>query len=142
MPAFSFSPRATFPLLKKLDLAFYALLRGVDTDANDQLPGFETGRATPSTTEQVRLRGIVQRTRVVVVEVAGKGGDSIQDMSTVSSVTEETADEDGDHNMTDMNYDDDDDHDTYEMDIARVYERTLVELNQNLQDSVGPTGPD
>lgn len=82
------------------------------------------------------MRGIVERTRVAIVEVAGKSG----------SVTEydSTTDYDTMTDDLDMNMDDDatsnvaagrDTHDDFEMQIARVYEHTMVELGVSLDSS-------
>ena len=135
LPSFPFCPHATFQLFKKLDVAFCSLLRGVFLDTGHQLPGFEGGRGTPSTTEQVRLRGIVQRTRVAVVEVAGKGDAATDYESTVGSGVEETTDDDDDMTIDGTNADTG--HADREMEVARVYEQTVVELGQSLQSENG-----
>lgn len=95
------------------------------------LPGFGGGRGKPSTTEKVRLRGLVERTRVTVVEVAGREtslmeeGNRIQtdDESTVTDGTVEEFDED-----VSMG----EDHERWEMEVARIYEKTIVELGLSL----------
>lgn len=75
------------------------------------------------------MRGIVERTRVVVVEVAGKEG-SLADVKSIpltETDTEDdlimTADDDDVENLEDESS-----HRRWEMDIARVYEKTIVEL--------------
>lgn len=99
------------------------------------LPGFEGGRAGLSTTEKVRARGLVERTRVTVVEVAGKRG------SVDVSKTNETPTDTEDDLLTTENDDamegveDDDGHGRWEMEIARVYERTIVDLGQFLDSA-------
>ncbi|KAL8766502.1 MAG: hypothetical protein Q9209_006718 [Squamulea sp. 1 TL-2023] len=139
LPSFPFMPRPTFQLLQKLDLVFASLLKGISVETGEPLPGFETGRSRPSITEKVRMRGIVEKTRIAVVEVAGKDG-SFADVSTVSqSIMTDTED---DFNMTtedeDMDvWEDENSHRRWEMDIARVYERTIVELGMAL-DVSGP----
>ncbi|KAL8735342.1 MAG: hypothetical protein Q9166_000887 [cf. Caloplaca sp. 2 TL-2023] len=112
--------------------AFTSLLKGVSVDTAEPLPGSDTSKSRLSTTEKVRMRGIVERTRVAIVEAAGKDG-SLADVSNVSQ-SRLTDTEDGSNvNMTE----DDDDMDVledessprrWEMDIAKVYERTIVEL--------------
>ena len=79
------------------------------------------------------MRGLVERTRVAAVEVAGKGG----------SVTD-TGDDlrsDGETENDSMAENDDDltdgpqlegNHGRWEMEVARVYERTLVQLGVSL----------
>lgn len=68
------STQATFRLLSKLDYAFSSLLTGRDSSTGEALPGFETGRSV-ATTDKVRLKGIVDRTRLTVVRVFG--GESV-----------------------------------------------------------------
>ncbi|KAL8992826.1 MAG: hypothetical protein Q9169_006812 [Polycauliona sp. 2 TL-2023] len=138
LPSFPFMPRPTFQLLHKLDLMFASLLKGVSAESGEPLPGSETGRSKLSTTEKVRMRGIVERTRISVVEVAGKDG-SLADVSIVAqSIMTDTED---DFNMTTDNDDDMDaledegSHRRWEMDIARVYERTIMELGMALDTS-------
>ena len=86
-------------------------------------------------TEKVRMRGIVERTRVVVVDVAGRGA--------IATYTESSAQITGDDLTTD---DDDDDatmngmeidghHGRWEMELARVYEKTIMELGTSLDTS-------
>lgn len=105
-------------------------------ETGDTLPGFEGGRAGLSTTEKVRVRGLVERTRVTVVEVAGKRG-SVDD---VSKATETPTDIEDDLLTTDNDdvmegVENDDGHGRWEMEIARVYERTIVDLGQFLDSA-------
>ncbi|KAL8858277.1 MAG: hypothetical protein Q9178_005140 [Gyalolechia marmorata] len=137
LPSFPFMPRPTFQLLQKLDLAFASLLKGVSIETGEPLPGSETGRSRLSTTEKVRMRGIVERTRIAVVEVAGKDG-SLADVSTISH--SRMTDTEDDFNFTTEDEDVDvleneSSHRRWEMDIARVYERTIVELGMALDVS-------
>lgn len=80
------------------------------------------------------MRGLVERTRVAVVEVAGKGGSKVESASEISSQAE-TEDE----SMTDDNETMeallDGGHGRWEMEIARVYEGTIVELGVSLETS-------
>ena len=83
------------------------------------------------------MKGLVERTRVAVVEVAGKGG-SVTDTGDVSRSELETEDD----LMTDNEIDDgtegmqlDENHGRWEMEIARVYEKTIVELGVSLNAS-------
>lgn len=132
MPAFPFSPVDTFKLLHKLDLAFSSLLRGVDLLTGAMLSGFETGRARLNTTEKVRMRGLVERTRVAVVEVAGKGGGTVDSSSDVKSQAE-TENEYMTDDSEAMESKPDGGHGRWEMEVARVYERTIVELGVSLE---------
>ena len=103
----------------------------------EPLPGFYGSRGKLSTTEKVRMRGIVERTRVAVVDVAGKVG-SIADVKNVPPSEMDTED---DFNMTEddnmlENLEDESSHRSWEMDIARVYEKTIVELGMALDLSI------
>lgn len=72
------STHATFRLLSKLDFAFSSLLTGHDATTGEFLSGFEPGRSV-STTDKVRLKGIVDRTRLTMVRLLSRqsmtGGD-------------------------------------------------------------------
>lgn len=106
------SPRTMFRLLAKLDAAFASLLQGHDVESGEPLPGFESRRNIVSGTEKVRIKSLIEKTRVVVTEKMGESG----------AVDEEEMDMDG--------LDDE-----YGMDVARVYDRTMVELG----DEIGAT---
>lgn len=83
-----------------------------------------------TTTHRVRLRALVERTRVAVVHVAGVGldpekmGDHAFPAESELSTAEDTDMDDGETGHAD--------HDCWEMDLARVYERTLMELGASL----------
>ena len=135
LPAFSFAPRSTFHLLHKLDIAFSSLLQGMNCETGEQLPGFEGSRGKLSTTEKVRMKGLVERTRIAVVEIAGKGS-SVTGTESMAQSHDDT----GNDLMTDDNDDMDDqevngNHGRWEMEIARVYEKTIVELGLSLEGS-------
>lgn len=140
LQSFPFNPRPTFPFLRKLDLAFSSLLKGVSADGQP-LPGFEGGRGRLSTTEKVRIRGIVERTRVAVVEATGREG-SLADPKSVSLTETDTEDDFNTTNDDDdvKNLEDEGSYRRWEMDIARVYEKTFVELGMALDTS--PIGND
>ena len=128
LPSFAFDPRQTFQLLQKLDLAFSSLLHGKDRETDETLPGFEGGRTKVTITEKVRMRGIVERTRVAVVGVASKD-DSILDFFRVAD-TEGDMTTDADTAVEDI--EDNGSHRRWEMQVARVYERTIVDLGAAL----------
>lgn len=135
LPSFDFSPPETFRLLHKLDIAFSSLLHGRNVETGENLPGFEGGRGGLSTTEKVRVRGLVERTRIAVVGVAGKGeASSISSLSTDDEGDTRRADDSGleeDGNV-------DSSHEQWEMEVARVYESTIVDLGAALDaNSVG-----
>lgn len=118
-------------------MAFYSLLQGANAESGEILPGFEGGKGKLSTTEKVRIRGLVERTRVAVVEAAGKGG-SVTDTESVARSNVETEDD----SMTDYDEDIiidgtqvDGNHGRWEMEVARVYEKAIVELGVSLDTS-------
>lgn len=134
-------------LLRKLDFCFASLLCGQDIDTKEPLPGFGNGVKNVMTrTHMVRCKSIVEQTRIVVVEVMSKqtgheeeqqattdDGSEIDTELDTDTELENTAEETG---FVDPNWQDDD-NDMY-MDVARVYERTLVQLGEVLQNSVLP----
>lgn len=132
LPSFPFSPHPTFQLLQKLDLALYSLLQGMNAESGERLPGFEGARGKLSTTEKVRMRGLVERTRVAVVEVAGKAG-SVTDTGSIAQTDDDfttDVDDEDDDAMEGLQVDGN--HGRWEMEIARVYENTIVELGMAL----------
>ncbi|KAK3486817.1 uncharacterized protein B0T23DRAFT_407719 [Neurospora hispaniola] len=145
------SPAATFALLRKLDHCFASLLFGYDIDTKETLPGFENGlRAGLSRTDMVRCKSVIERTRVLVVEVMAKepadedpdgdtGGQGIQTPKPDND-TEAEAESDRLPEMSDFDDGDDDDEDELlHMNVAQVYENTLVKLGEILGDGGGVT---
>ena len=115
-------------------MAFYSLLQGINAETGEVLPGFAGGRGRLSTTEKVRMKGLVERTRVAVVEVAATGG-SVTDTESIARSDAETEDDFA------PDHDEDDGmgeipavghHGSWEMEVARVYEKTIVELGLSL----------
>lgn len=78
------------------------------------------------------MRGLVEKTRVTIVEVAGKGGDVGDGESAPQTDDGFTTDNDDDV-MQDLQVDGN--HGRWEMEIARVYEKTIVELGMALDAS-------
>ncbi|KAL2205556.1 hypothetical protein CC79DRAFT_1276495 [Sarocladium strictum] len=133
------SPKATFELLGKLDHCFSSLLMGRDIDSKEWLPGFENSmRAGMTTTDMVRVRSLVEQTRVLMVEVMSSG-----------DFDDEDEDEDEDDGMgsqtddTEANFSDasgirlprwDIDEDRLHLDAARIYENTIIQLGERLGD--------
>lgn len=108
----------------------------MDIDTGLVLSGFEGGRSKLSITEKVRLRGLVQSSRLAVVEVAGRGGD-INEIDNGARSQLPTDDEYPTDDDTDAMRDEEVDGVSagWEMEIARIYERTLVELGATLNPS-------
>jgi hypothetical protein len=127
LPAFPPSPKSTFGLLRKLDHAFSSLLKGEDSDTGELLPGFERGmRAGMSKTDMVRCKGLVEATRVLIVDVMNKEPESIEDMD----------ENDGDTNLEEDSGMDIEER-KVEMDVARVYEQAIVQLGERLEEDGG-----
>lgn len=144
-----------FLALRKLDFCFASLLSGEDIDTKETLPGFENGiRGVMTRTHMVRCKGIVEQTRTVIVGVmskqtepeqqAGRDSDDDNDDDDDDLVTEMETDTEAeitdsaaeDQGFVDPNWEDEDD-EVY-MDVARVYERTLVKLGEVMGDSTLP----
>ncbi|KAH7351110.1 hypothetical protein BKA65DRAFT_252668 [Rhexocercosporidium sp. MPI-PUGE-AT-0058] len=123
LSAFPASPKAMFGLIRKLDHAFSSLLKGEDSVTGEILPGFSGGmKAGLSKTDMVRCKGLVDSTRVLVVDVMGKeiedDADDESGMETETDGETSTWDDVGDGK--------------WEMDVARVYEMTIVQLGSSL----------
>jgi hypothetical protein len=142
LPLFGSSTRsaqATFRLLSKLDYAFSSLLTGHDSATGETLPGFESGR-TVSTTDKVRLKGIVERTRLTVARVmsgdsvVGEGDDVGEAMETDTEAEGETDGRQGYVTFEgfEVNDDDDEDDEWEERGVGSVYEKTIGELGDVL----------
>ena len=83
------------------------------------------------------MRGIVERTRVSVVEVAAKEGSSVLDSGSIQQVItdEDTTMEDDIDEATDYEDVSRESRGNWEMEIAKVYERTIVLLGESLESS-------
>lgn len=123
LPSFPSSPKATFGLLRKLDHAFSSLLAGEDSITGEILPGFEGGKRTGfSKTDMVRCKGLVEATRVIAVDLMSA------EPEVATNAYESEADTDVEMESTwDMEED---------MNVARVYEQTIVKLGELLESSV------
>lgn len=157
-----------FSLLRKLDYCFASLLCGRDIDSREPLPGFENGvRGVMTKTHMVRCKSIVEQTRVLVVEFMNEQRQApLLDMDNDTDQNDEEEDEDeetdtdmGTATETEMEMEttdaedssggrtarsgfidpnwEEEDEDLY-MDVARIYERTLVALGEVLQQSSLP----
>ncbi|KAF3032022.1 hypothetical protein E8E12_000684 [Didymella heteroderae] len=137
------STQTTFRLLSKLDYAFSSLLTGHDSSSGDALPGFSAGRSV-ATTDKVRLKGIVDRTRLTVVRVlsgesvAGEDeeADEGRAMETVAESNRKATHGANSDTVVfegfENNNDEDEDEDWEERNIGSIYERTIGELGDVL----------
>lgn len=144
---YPFSPRSTFRLLRKLDSVFASLLLGEDAESGAPLPGFETRRNVVSMTEKVRIKSIAETCRMVVMEVRGRRDDEEEEEEEEG---DGSASDEDDEDMVDVlgngpglsangNGNEMDYRETpgrWEMEAARVYERTI----QLLGDELGKQG--
>ncbi|CAL3972751.1 hypothetical protein PZA11_004210 [Diplocarpon coronariae] len=122
--AFPFSPKHTFALLRKLDHAFSSLLQGEDSLTGETLPGFQGGTGKGlSKTDMVRCKGLVEATRVLLVEVMGREREVETEIEGEESAIETdgcSTQGDGDGNLK------------WEMEVARVYDMTIIQLGEAL----------
>jgi hypothetical protein len=135
MPA---NPKQLFRVLAKLDHAFASLLQGKDVESGERLPGFDNRRGV-SGTEKVRIRSLIERTRRSVMESLKSGE--------LDDVYE--SEQEGETDQSEMDVDDDlegelilegdgpyapgQEEESWEMQIARVYDHTMVELGDSLE---------
>lgn len=130
------SPNRLFRLIGKLDRAFASLLQGRDVETGESLPGFENRRGI-SGTEKVRIRSLVQRTRIGVMEAFKKGEFEFDDVDVDDQADRDRMDTDTDGELILEGGDDGDDmeeEDSLEMQLARVYDQTIVELSDSLEE--------
>jgi hypothetical protein len=128
LPAFPPVANPTFKLLKKMDYVFASLVSGRDVDSQQVLPGFERGQAM-SRTDMVRCRSLVEGTRVLVVEVMGREPEGPETAEETGGETDEASEDDTEDMEGIDEWQEDDD---LAMEVARVYERTIVALNKVL----------
>ena len=132
------TPRSLFRLLGKLDKAFAGLLQGRDVETGEGLPGFG-GRRGISGTEKVRVRSLVERTRVGALEAFRRGEfEDEEDMEDELDRGGEDTDEemlDGELVLEgDGGGAEDDEEESWDMQLAKVYDRTIVELGDSLEE--------
>ncbi|KAB8290726.1 hypothetical protein EYC80_008363 [Monilinia laxa] len=137
------APATTFAVLRKLDHAFASLLKGEDYVTGEVLPGFVSGRrAGMSQTDMVRCRSIVEDTRVMIVDVMSSDIEPQPEAENgVKDDGNGDAEDESGNGADSMNLDGEDDseydNDELAMDIARVYESTMMELGERLES--GPS---
>lgn len=138
--AFAPEPQPTLSLLRKLDFTFASLLEGRDLDTRETLPGFENGAAAGlSRTDMVRLKSLAEGTRIHVLEVLSRPEemqtydkeDTDVDMDKATDTEAGTGDESKARSGRRW-YQDDDEEDEQNMDVARVYEMTLMKIDEKL----------
>lgn len=105
-----------------------SLITGRDKITGDILPGFETEGGGLSRTDMVRIRSLVLDTRVVVVSVMSAAG---QNLVTEGEETETEAETDGGMSV------DVEEEEGFGMEVGKVYEATIEQLNLALGDGFG-----
>ncbi|PPJ55173.1 hypothetical protein CBER1_05428 [Cercospora berteroae] len=135
------TPKSLFRTLGKLDHAFASLLQGRDVDTGERLPGF-VGERGVSGTEKVRIRSLVERTRVHVVEAFKRGEFEYEEPEEEEERDADRMDTDTDGELVLENAEndglDDEENNDFNLQIARVYDATMVELGDSLeQPSIG-----
>jgi hypothetical protein len=137
LPAFPPDPVPTFALLRKLDHVFASLLLGRDIDSGYALPGFQGKGGGMTRTDMVRCKSLVEGVRVLIVEVMSKEGFVDNEDPVDFDTNEQTgtdADMDAAYGDNESAWDDERSHD---MDVARVFEKTIVQLGESLGSSTG-----
>lgn len=129
------TPRSLFRLLERLDHAFASLLQGRDVDTGEALPGFQGVRGV-SGTEKVRVRSLVERTRVSVMEALKRGEFEYEEPESEEGgerMDLDMMDDDGELVLEGNEGPDDEEDESWDMQLARVYDRTIVELGDSLE---------
>ena len=123
MPAFTFST-SLFAIVKKLDMAFSRLLQMPSMGLNDNT---EVSGYRLSPTEKVRIKSLIQETRVVAVDLAASAGlnANAQDLYDTDDTTDE--DTDADVEMTNV-----DSTEAIMAGLSRIYRQTMDILGDTL----------
>lgn len=132
------SPKASFALLRKLDHCFASLLCGQDLNTRETLPGFQNGlRGGMTITDMVRCRSLVEQSRVLMVEVMSSGDADDEESETESGTDGEMDTDTDDLGPSTWDGEVDEEEEQLHLDAARVYENTIVHLNERMGDSLG-----
>ncbi|KAK7545512.1 hypothetical protein IWX49DRAFT_498163 [Phyllosticta citricarpa] len=137
------APKALFRLLGKLDHAFASLLQGRDVETGEELPGFQGGRGV-NATEKVRIWSMVQHTRNIVVGVMAKyepgTAEDEDDDDMGETQAERTAEESGIDLDVDEEFGPVEHEGAWDLQVAKVYDKTVVELGDSLTNAGPPIG--
>ena len=129
------TPKSLFRVIGKLDHAFASLLQGRDIETGEVLPGF-AGRRGVSGTEKVRIRSLVERTRVGVMEAFKRGEFEYEEPEIAELEDEDRMDTDTDGELVLEGGDGfgEEEDESWDMELAKVYDRTVVELGDSLEE--------
>ncbi|KAK5207583.1 hypothetical protein LTR41_006627 [Exophiala xenobiotica] len=130
MPAFPFSP-SLFYITAKIDRGFNSLLQASENGNN---PATHAHRV--SMTEKVRIKSLIEATRIMAVNVASSAGHSarISDLSELDTENEDEEDTDGtieDHRDGTSGI-------STSLGLSKIYKRTLEILGDSLLDGIFP----
>ena len=128
LPNFPFKAKSAFRLLRKLDVAFASLLQGEDIGSRTPLPGFEGHAYTISTTDKVRIKSVVERTRVAIVEAMETTDPSELEAEELDEPDDDTADDDDDV----LDVEEEEGHGRWQREMSKVYEQTIQKLGDEL----------
>jgi Subunit 11 of the general transcription factor TFIIH len=124
LPAFPFVEKPTIRLVDKLDQAFVSLLSQGRHSASPIPDG--ASEYLVSMTDRVRIRSVIECTRIIAVEVSSKSSASADPQDVSESFTdsefEDCAAADGNRQETD----------SLDMGISKMYERSLNILGDSL----------
>ncbi|OCT44342.1 hypothetical protein CLCR_06229 [Cladophialophora carrionii] len=134
LQAFPFST-SVFPLVSKIDQGFASLLQPT------QNGGISSTHPQVSVTEKVRIKSLIEETRIAAVNAASSSGHA----ASVLDITDTDTDDD-DNQREEVEQGDEDDEDEQSMSVAlalsRIYKRTLEILGDSLITSVSPQPQD
>ncbi|KAJ4357604.1 uncharacterized protein N0V89_002180 [Didymosphaeria variabile] len=135
VPMFPPLPRITLNFLSKLDTAFAALISGTNPDTSEPLPGFKNNRGI-STTDKVRVKGIVERARATVTKhLVGEEDEASPEINrtadNASNKDEGFVKFEGFDNSDDSD-DEEEAHKRDEREVGHVFEKTIGELGDLL----------
>ncbi|KAG0138053.1 hypothetical protein HOY82DRAFT_546243 [Tuber indicum] len=128
----SFPPRfeSTLGLLDKLDRCFHSLITG--SSANSYVPSLALSGSRMNMTERVRLKSIIERTRLHVVGLA-EGMMEVPDPPAGEDVPGVGDQEPGNSPVDALGGDSEEGGEALEIELSRVYERSLVEIGESLK---------
>ena len=134
LPAFSFST-SLFPLVRKIDQAFAAILQSGESSS-----GGTTIPSKVNMTEKVRIKSLIEETRIAAVNVATSTGydTSLEDVSEVDTEDYEAQTEDDDLDNHDANLQ----NMPVSMALSKIYEKTLEILGDSLVNVAPPQPQD
>ena len=141
--AMPLEPKSLFRCLGKVDHCFASLVQGTDVETGEMLPGYADmgSKRGANGTEKVRIRSLVERTRVSVFEAFKKGEfeDEVpgEDGSAVETHTDMEGGLEGRFVLDGQDHRefaaDEAEEDNWDMQLARVYDRTIQELGDTLE---------